>query len=259
MELNLKGKTAIVTGGARGLGRAICRSLASEGVHVAVNCRKPQCKDRPIDEVAELVQELKRTYGVNAVAACGDVSNSEDVNEIFNLVFSELGEVDILVNNAAIRPVALIKNVSEEQWNKTLSVNLTGAFLMSRQIVRNWLEQNRPGTIINIVSQAAFRGSKTGSSHYAVSKAGLVSLTVSLAGELASKDIRVNAVAPGLMETDMTADLFETGLADYLKRIPISRIADPKEVADVVTFLASDRASYITGATIDVSGGMLMR
>lgn len=259
MELNLKGKVAIVTGGASGLGSSICRSLADEGVHVAVNCRKPEQRDRPIDEAVRFIEELKDTFGINAVLVAGDVSNSKDVSEMFDLVLAELGDVDILVNNAAIRPVALLKDISQEQWNRTLSVNLTGAFLMSQQIVRNWLNRDRPGTIINIVSQAAFRGSKTGSSHYAVSKAGLVNLTVSMAGELAGNGIRVNAVTPGLMRTAMTANLFETGLDDYIKRIPLGRAADPEEVANVVTFLASDRAGYITGATLDVSGGMLMR
>jgi 3-oxoacyl-[acyl-carrier protein] reductase len=189
----------------------------------------------------------------------GDVSKAEDVEEMFRAVEAELGRLDVLVNNAGIWPKSLVKDMSEEEWNRTMAVNLTAAFLTSREAVRRWLASGRAGKIVNVSSQAAFQGSTTGHAHYAAAKAGLVTFTVSLAREVAPHGIHVNAVAPGFMATDMARDAFERNKEQYLKRIPLGRIADPAEMAAVVVFLASDRASYMTGATVDVSGGMLMR
>jgi 3-oxoacyl-[acyl-carrier protein] reductase len=149
--------------------------------------------------------------------------------------------------------------MTEQEWNRTLAVNLTGPFLTCREAVRRWREAGRTGRIVNVSTQAAFRGSTTGHAHYAASKAGLVALTVSLAREVAPHGIHVNAVAPGMMTTDLARDALEKNEEEYLKRIPLGRIADPAEIVGVVVFLASDRASYMTGATVDVTGGMLMR
>jgi 3-oxoacyl-[acyl-carrier protein] reductase len=163
------------------------------------------------------------------------------------------------VNNAATWPTARVADMTEAEWNETLAVNLGGPFLCCREAVRRWRKHGRGGVIVNVSSQAAFYGATTGHAHYAAAKAGLVNFTMSLARETAAEGIRVNAVAPGFMSTDMIGDLREDETARCLARIPMGRIADPREVADVVTFLASARAGYMTGATVCVTGGMLMR
>ncbi len=254
MDLQLTNKVALVTGGSRGLGRAICLGLAAEGARVAVNYREPRK-----EIAAELAREIKQRHGVDALLVPGDVGKSADVERMFRFTEAAFGPLDVLVNNAAVWPTGYVKDTTEEQWNHVQQVNLTGPFVASREAVRRWIDASRPGRIVNIASQAAFHGSTTGHAHYAASKAGLVALTVSLAREVARYGIQVNAVAPGLMVTDMARDAIDQHESQYLDRIPLRRIADPAEVANVVVFLASDAASYMTGATVDVSGGMLMR
>jgi 3-oxoacyl-[acyl-carrier protein] reductase len=253
MDLNLKDKVAIVTGGSRGLGRAICLGLAAEGANVVVNCRRSR------DKAEELVKQIETTCGTRALAAVCDVSKSKGVEEVFQLAETTFGAIDILINNAAIWPTSYVKDTTEDEWNRTMTINLTGPFLTCREAVRRWLAQGRPGRIVNVSSQAAFHGSTSGHAHYAASKAGLVTFTVSLAREVARQGIHVNAVAPGMMVTDMARDALAEDEQRYIDRTPLGRIADPAEVANVVVFLASDRASYMTGATVDVTGGMLMR
>jgi len=253
MNLNLEDKVAIVTGGSRGLGRAISLALAAEGAKVAVSYR------RKSHQAADVVNRIQTEYGTDAFPVAGDVAAQPDVEQLFEQTERALGPVDLLVNNAGVWPTAYVKDMTEEEWNRTLAVNLTGPFLACRHAVRGWLGAGRTGAIVNITSQAAFHGSTSGHAHYAASKAGLVAFTVSLAREVAPNGIRVNAVAAGMMVTDMARDALDEGEERYIKRIPLGRIGDPGEVANVVAFLASDRASYMTGATVDVSGGMLMR
>jgi len=253
MELSLEDKVVIVTGGSRGLGRAICLALAAEGAKVAVNYR------RNGERAAAVVAEITRTRGAEAVAIPGDVANVDEVRAMFRRAETALGNVDVLINNAGIWPKAFVEDMTTKQWNRTLAVNLTGPFLTCREAVRRWLDTGRRGRIVNIASQAAFHWSTTGHADYAASKAALVTFTVSLAREVAPQGIGVNAVAPGMMATEMSRDALAENEQRYLKRIPLGRIADPAEVAAVVVFLASDRASYVTGATVDVTGGMLMR
>jgi 3-oxoacyl-[acyl-carrier protein] reductase len=167
--------------------------------------------------------------------------------------------LDILVNNAALCPTCDVKDLTTADWTRTIEVNLTGTFLCSREMVRQLVAAGRPGRIVNISSQAAFRGSTTGHAPYDASKGGIVSLTVSMAREVARHGIAVNAVAPGMMLTEMTAKTLQANRQKYLARIPLGRVGNTSEIADVVVFLASDRAGYMTGATVDVSGGMLMR
>ena len=260
MDLNLRDKVALVTGGSRGLGRAIVLGLAAEGVRVAINYYRSL--EQGIDlagEAQELVDLLRAQCGVDALAVPGDVSKTAEVQEMFRQVEAALGPLDVLVNNAGTWPTARVRDMTDQQWNETLAVNLTGPFVTCREAVRRWLDAGRRGRIVNISSQAAFHGSTTGHAHYAASKAGVVSFSISLAREVAPRGIHVNCVAPGMMTTEMAREALDKNQEEYLKRIPLGRIADPAEVADVVVFLCSDRAGYMTGATVDVTGGMLMR
>lgn len=252
MDLNLKGKVAIVTGGSRGLGRAVCLGLAAEGANVCVNYASH-------GQAAEAVAEQIRAGRVRAIAIQADVSDAAQVERLFDRTTTELGRVDLLINNAGVWPQSFVADMTEQQWDDTMAVNLRGPFLTCREAVRRWLDDNRKGKIVNISSQAAFHGSTTGHAHYASSKAGVVTFTKSLAREVASKGIHVNAVAPGLMKTDMVTEAMKNNEQKYLSRIPLGRVAEPEEIANMVVFLCSERADYITGATIDVNGGMIMR
>jgi 3-oxoacyl-[acyl-carrier protein] reductase len=253
MDLNLKDKIALVTGGSRSLGKEICISLAAEGAKVAVNYR------RNPELAKELAEHIKTTYGTQAVPALADVSKEADVIAVFDQIEKDLGQIDILINNAAVCPTCPVHEMSEQVWKKTIDVNLNGTFLTSREFVKRLLQKKRKGRIVNIVSQAAFRGSTTGHAPYDASKGGIVSFTIALAREVAKKGICVNAVAPGIIRTDMMAPALAQNEQKYLNRIPLHRIAEPKEIADIITFLASEKSAYMTGATVDVSGGMLMR
>ncbi len=253
MDLNLTGKVALVTGGSRGLGAGLCRGLAAEGAHVAVNYVTRA------HEAEELAAEINRAGVARAITVQGDVASNDDVERMVREAEQAFSRLDILVNNAGISPVGFVTDISEEDWRRTLDVNLTGTFLTSRALVRRWIATSHPGRIVNIVSQAAFNGSATGKAHYAASKAGVVAFTVSLAQEVAQYGILVNAVAPGMVLTEATAETLTVNAERYRQRILLGRVGEAEEVANVVTFLASDRARYMTGATVDVSGGMLLR
>lgn len=253
MDLHLDGKTALVTGGSRGLGRAICLGLAAEGARVVVNYRQSR------SQAVALAEEITSATGCDALPVAGDVSEPADVVRMFDEAEATFGTLDILVNSAGVWPTSYVKDMTEEEWQRTLAVNLTGPFLTCREAVRRWLGAGRTGRIVNVGSQAAFHGSTSGHAHYAAAKAGLVTFTVSLAREVASQGIYVNGVAPGMMDTDMSREVLGEDASRYLERIPLGRIGEPAEVANVVVFLASDRASYMTGATVDATGGMLMR
>ena len=260
MDFGLRDKVALVTGGSRGLGKAICLELAAEGCKVGVNYFRNA--DRSVDlvgEAAAVVEEIEKTYGVAALAVPGDVAKEVDVLEMFRLMEEKFARVDVLVNNAAVCPTCPVKDMSLAMWKSTLDVNLDGTFLASREFIRRLLAAGRPGKIVNIASQAAFRGSTTGHAPYDASKGGIVSFTVALAREVSAQGINVNAVAPGMILTEMTRGTIDRNKEKYLARIPLGRIAEPAEVAKVTVFLASEAASYMTGATVDVSGGMLMR
>ncbi len=253
MDLQLNNRVALVTGGSHGLGRAIVQALAAEGARVAINYRRNPA------QADALAAEIQGQFGVEALGVLGDVAREADVRSIFDRIEAAWGPVEILVNNAAVCPTCQVKDMTLQQWTETLDVNLTGTFLASREMVRRLLAVGRKGRIVNVSSQAAFRGSTTGHAPYDASKGGMVSFTVALARELASQGIAVNAVAPGMMRTEMTARTLDANQEKYLARIPLGRIGDTAEIANVVAFLASERASYMTGATVDVSGGMLMR
>jgi len=254
MKLNLNNKAALVTGGSRGIGDAICRALAAEGVHVGVNYRSST------DEAEALVAELNSdAYPGSAIALRGDVGSAEEIVPMFDAMAKAHGQVDILVNNAAYCPNGPIDSYTQQEWELTFRVNVTGAFLATQHFVRQALAGNTTGNVVNIASQAAFLGSTSGHLPYDASKGALVSMTRSIARETAKQGIRVNAVAPGMVMTKMVAEIWEKKKDFYLSRIPMGRIAEPEEIANMVVFLASDASSYMTGTTLDATGGTMMR
>lgn len=255
MDLHLKNKVVVVTGGASGLGKSISLMLAEEGAHVGVAyfAPIPACKD----DADALVAEIE-SRGTKAVSLPVDVSDEASVAAMFDQLEATLGPADALVNNAAFCPTGSTAETTVDTFQKTVMTNLGGAFIASREVVRRTLPAERQAMIVNIASQAAFRGSQSGKTSYDASKMGIVGLTISLAREMAGKGINVNCVAPGLMYTDILAKVIDADPDKYNKRVPIGRIGKTEEIANMVVYLCSSRASYMTGATVDVSGGLAM-
>lgn len=253
MNLNLENKVVLVTGGSRGLGKAICLELASEKAIVFVNYRKNA------DRAKAVVDEIKNRYKVDAFTIEGDITVEDDIKNIFLEIMKKYSRLDILINNSGICPVSMVKDMALAEWENVIKTNLTGTFLACREMINILIGNKIKGKIVNIASQAAFNGSSTGKSHYSASKGGVVSFTLSLAKEAASYGINVNAVAPGMMYTDMTSKTLDANIDKYKKEIPLGRVAEVEEIAKVVAFLSSDASSYITGATIDASGGIVGR
>jgi 3-oxoacyl-[acyl-carrier protein] reductase len=250
VDLKLKDRVVLVTGGSRGIGKAICVAFAAEGAGVGVNYRQGR---------AEAEAVVGAIGAGRAVAVAGDLADAESVPAMFDQVERALGPVDVLVNNAAYCPSGPIESYTSDEWDRTFAVNVRGAFRASQELIARLRARGARGKIVNVASQAAFLGSTSGHLPYDASKGALVSMTRSIAREVAREGINVNAVAPGMVMTEMVARIWEERKATYLARIPLSRIAEPEEIASVVVFLASEAASYMTGATVDVSGGVLMR
>lgn len=243
----LTGKTAVVTGASRGIGKAIALKLAEQGVNVVVNyVRNEQEGLNLVKEIADL--------GVRALAIKADVSVFSEAAHLINLAKEEFGSLDILVNNAGITRDGLIMRMSEEDFSRVVQVNLNGVFNCSRHAVPMMVKQ-RSGRIINITSIAGILGN-AGQVNYAASKAGIIGLTKSLAKEVGSRGITVNAVAPGFIETDMTVELSDKLKETIKENIALKRFGKPENIADTVLFLASDTGEYITGQVICVDGGM---
>ena len=243
----MKGKIALVTGGSRGIGRAIALKLAEAGCDVAVFYAGRK------DAAEETVQQLQG-LGVRAICVQCDVSDENQVAAAFKQVCDELGLPDILVNNAGIVRDGLAMRMSAENFRAVLDTNLTGAFNMIHACLPGFLRR-RSGRIINISSVSGMMGN-AGQANYASSKAGLIGLTKTIAREVASRGITVNAVAPGFIETDMTRSMNEAALNAGVAQVPMGRMGRPEDVANAVRFLASDEASYITGCVLKVDGGM---
>ncbi len=246
--MKLEGRVALVTGASQGIGHACARALAREGATLAVAAR-----NRP--KLDELVAELTAN-GSKAAAFTMDVADEDQVKAGVKAVLAQFGKIDILVNNAGITRDQLIMRMKRSDWDAVLNTNLTSAYLCTQQVISSMLKQ-RWGRIINITSEFGQMG-QAGQTNYAASKAGLIGLTMAMAREVASRNITCNAVAPGFIETNMTAALSEEFKQSAVKNIPLGRVGSPEDVASAVCFLASDEASYITGHVLNVNGGLLM-
>lgn len=245
----LKGKTAIVTGGARGIGKAIALKLASEGANIVLNYRSS------VSLVEDVVKEIE-AMGVKVVAVQADVSVHSDAERLIKAAVENFGTLDILVNNAGITKDGLIMRMKEEDFDNVIDVNLKGAFNTIKFAASVMLKQ-KSGKIVNLSSVVGVMGN-AGQANYAASKAGLIGLTKSVAKELAPRGITVNAIAPGFIESDMT-EILTDKVKDMMKAvIPLKKFGKADDVAELVAFLASDKANYITGQVLNIDGGMVM-
>lgn len=245
--MDLTGKCALVTGASRGIGRAIAVALAKAGADVAINYAGNEA-------AAKQTEEICATYGVNTLVFKADVANAEECKAMIDCVKEHFGKIDILVNNAGITKDKLMIGMSEDDFMEVINTNLKGSFLCMQMVSKLMIKQ-RYGRIINLSSVVGLHGN-AGQVNYAASKAGVIGMTKSAAKELASRNITVNAVAPGMIETDMTAVIPEKAKEAMMGNIPAARAGKPEEIADAVVFLASDKAAYITGQVISVDGGM---
>jgi 3-oxoacyl-[acyl-carrier protein] reductase len=248
-HLAFENKVALITGSARGIGRAIAEKLAGRGASVVI-------ADVRAELATATAQEIAASSGQRTLAVTVDVVNTESVKAMVDKVLAEFGRIDILVNNAGVTRDTLVMRMEEADWDLVLNINLKGAFICSKAVVRTLIKQ-RSGRIINMASISGIIGAP-GQANYSASKAGLIGLTKALARELGSRQITVNAVAPGLVQTDLTKDLPEELKESYIKNIVLGRWGTTEDIAGAVAFLASDEASYITGHVLTVDGGMTM-
>ncbi len=245
----LEGKTALITGAARGIGKAIALKFASEGANIAFT-------DLVIDENGLATQAEIETLGVKAKGYASDASNFEATKQVVAEIQKEFGRIDILVNNAGITKDGLMLRMTEDQWDRVININLKSAFNFTRNVLPVMFSQ-RGGSIINMASVVGVHGN-AGQANYSASKAGMIAMAKSVAQEMGSRGIRANAIAPGFIETAMTAALPEKVREEWKVKIPLRRGGKPEDIADVATFLASDLSSYVTGQVIQVDGGMNM-
>ena len=245
----LEGKVAVVTGAARGIGKAIALQFAKEGADVAFT-------DLTIDENGKATEAEIAALGVKAKGYASNAADFEQTHKVIEEIVKDFGRIDILVNNAGITKDGLMMRMSEQQWDAVINVNLKSAFNFINAVLPIMLRQ-RSGSIINMASVVGVHGN-AGQSNYAASKAGLIALAKSIAQEVGSRGIRANAIAPGFIETAMTAALPEDIRAEWCKKIPLRRGGQVEDIANVATFLASDMSSYVTGQVIQVDGGMNM-
>lgn len=247
--MSLKKKVALVTGGSGGIGRAMALELSKEGIDIAINYMGNR------ERALEVVRDLEKN-GVKAIAIKADVTKVEEVDRMFKTIEDSLGKVDILVNNAGITRDGLLIRMKEEDWEDVMDTNLKGVFLCTKRAARPMMKK-RYGKIINISSVVGVSGN-IGQGNYSASKAGIIGFTKSMAKELASRGIRVNAVAPGFIETEMTDVLKDEVKVAMKEQIPLKEFGNTEDIANLVVFLASDKSDYITGQVINIDGGMVM-
>ena len=243
--VNLKGKKVLVTGASGGIGKAIAIELSSNGADLCLTGRNK----------SEL-ESLQKLIGGNCQIIISDLSKSEGIDELANSAQEKMGQIDILINNAGITRDNLFMRMSEEDWNEVINVNLNSIFKLTKHLIKGMIKR-RYGRIINITSVIGVAGG-AGQSNYSASKAGIIAMSKSLAQEVGSRSVTVNSIAPGFIETNMTAELSDDRKEEILHSISVGRLGKPDDIAGAVCFLASDKASYITGQTIHINGGMLM-
>jgi len=250
MNLELKDKVALVVGATGGIGKFLSLFLARNGAKLIIHYYKNAVG------AENLVKEIKK-YGIEASMIQGDITKGQDCKTIVRECINKFKKIDILVNSLGYWPEKDFRNSSKEQWNKTINVNLTSIFLITREVIPYMIQQ-RNGSIINIGSECAWLGSTAGRADYAAAKAGLAAFSKTVAKQVAKFNIRVNVVAPGIIYTEMSKHEIERKYNTYINRIPLGYIGTPEDVAEAVVFLASQKSRYITGSTIHVNGGMLM-
>ena len=243
--IDLKGKKVLVTGASGGIGKAIALELSSSGADLCLTGRNK----------SEL-ENLQKIIGVNCQTVISDLSNSEGINNLADQAQEIIGQIDVLVNNAGITKDNLFMRMSEDDWNEVINLNLNSIFKLTKLLIKGMIKR-RYGRIINITSVIGVAGG-AGQSNYSASKAGIIAMSKSLAQEVGSRSVTVNSIAPGFIETNMTAELSDDRKEDILRSISVGRLGKPDDIAGAVCFLASDKASYITGQTIHINGGMLM-
>lgn len=242
-------KVAFITGGSRGIGKEVALKFAENGYNIVLN----YVSDKT--DVEKLSKELKEK-GADSLILKADVSKLEEVEEVVKQAIEKFGQIDVLVNNAGITKDNLLMRMNEEEFDKVIEINLKGTFIVTKAVIK-YMMKKRQGSIINLSSVVGV-GGNAGQCNYSASKAGIIGFTKSIAKELASRNIRANAVAPGFISTDMTQVLSDTVKENIYNQIPLKRMGEAKEVAELIYFLGSEKASYITGQVINVDGGMLM-
>ena len=242
-------KVAFVTGGSRGIGKEVALKFAENGYNIVINYVSDNT------DIGELKNEFTQK-GVEALIIKADVTNAEQIENLVKEVIEKFGKIDVLVNNAGITKDNLLMRMSEEEFDKVINVNLKGTFIVTKAVIK-YMMKKRSGSIINLSSVVGVAGN-AGQANYSASKAGIIGFTKSIAKELASRNIRANAVAPGFIETDMTAVLSDSVKENIYNQIPLKRMGSAKEVANLIYFLGADDSSYITGQVVNVDGGMLM-
>ncbi|MBE6083474.1 MAG: 3-oxoacyl-[acyl-carrier-protein] reductase [Tissierellaceae bacterium] len=247
--MTINGRNAIVTGGTRGIGRSIALGLARNGVNVAITYISND------DKAKEVIDEIKK-FEVKGIAVKADISEEKDVKNMVELVLKQFDSVDILINNAGITKDGLLVRMKSEDWDSVINTNLRGTYLVTKAVSKSMIRQ-KSGIIVNIASVVGLTGN-AGQSNYSASKAGIIGFTKTVAKELGGRGIRVNAVAPGFVKTDMTEILKDDVKKKMIDSIPLKRCAEPEDIANAVLFLCSREASYITGQVINVDGGMVM-